>query len=104
MDFKQFFIHSKDKILKIWNKGTIQKTSRVTYDVFSNLLLFFIVIVAMILLFAGGAGAGYFASLVKDEPIRSYDDMRKDIYNYEETSKLYFANNKYIGRSEERRV
>src|SRR5690625_6590696 len=51
----------------------------------------------MVLLFAGGVGAGYFASLVKDEPIRSYEDMRKDIYNYEETSKLYFANNKYIG-------
>src|SRR5690625_4706253 len=97
MDFKQFFINLKDRIVEIWSKGTIQKTSRVTYDVFSNLLLFFIVIGAMVLFFAGGAGAGYFASLVKDEPIRSYEDMRKDIYNYEETSKLYFANNKYIG-------
>src|SRR5690625_4386814 len=97
MGFKQFFKNTKNKIIEIWNKGTIQKTSRVTYDVFSNLLLFFIVIGAMVLLFAGGVGAGYFASLVKDEPIRSYEDMRKDIYNYEETSKLYFANDKYIG-------
>src|SRR5690625_315205 len=97
MGFKQFFKNTKNKIIEIWKKGTIQKTSRVTYDVFSNLLLFFIVIGAMVLLFAGGVGAGYFASLVKDEPIRSYEDMRKDIYNYEETSKLYFANDKYIG-------
>src|SRR5699024_4159925 len=40
---------------------------------------------------------GYFASLVKDEPIHTYEDMEKDIYNFEETSKLYFADNKYIG-------
>src|SRR5690625_2462331 len=97
MGFKQFFKNTKNKIIEIWKKGTIQKTSRVTYDVFSNLLLFFIVIGAMVLLFAEGVGADYYASLVKDEAICSYEDMRKDIYNYEETSKLYFANNKYIG-------
>src|SRR5699024_10400836 len=47
--------------------------------------------------FASGAGAGYFASLVKDEPIASYDEMKSEIYNYEETSKIYFADNKYMG-------
>ena len=71
MDFKQFFINTKNRIVDIWKKGIIQKTSRVTYDVFANLFLFFIAIGAMVLFFAGGAGAGYFASLVKDEPIRS---------------------------------
>src|SRR5690625_7417274 len=51
----------------------------------------------MISLFlAVGIGAGYFASLVKDEPIRSYASMEEDIYNYEETSKLYYADNKFI--------
>src|SRR5699024_973082 len=29
--------------------------------------------------------------------IRSYESMEKDIYNYEETSKLYFDNEVYIG-------
>lgn len=47
--------------------------------------------------FAGGVGAGYFASLVKDEPVLSYETMQQDIYNYEETSKLYFADDKYFG-------
>src|SRR5690625_1109705 len=97
MDIKLFFEKAKEKTLTIWNKGIIQKTSRITYDVSANLLLFFIVIIGMVFLFAGGAGAGYFASLVKDEPVRSYESMQKDIYNYEETSKLYFADNKYIG-------
>ena len=48
--------------------------------------------------FAGGLGAGYFASLVRDEPVRSYESMKKEIYNYEETSELYFANEVYLGK------
>ncbi|MDV2687292.1 hypothetical protein RYX56_23375, partial [Alkalihalophilus lindianensis] len=48
--------------------------------------------------FAVGVGAGYFASLVKDEPIRSYESMKKDIYNYTETSQLYFAHDDYLGK------
>lgn len=48
--------------------------------------------------FATGVGAGYFAALVKDEPVRSYTSMKKDIYNYTETSDLYFANNVYLGK------
>ena len=48
--------------------------------------------------FATGVGAGYFASLVKDEPVRSYDSMKKDIYNYTETSDLYFSDDVYLGK------
>ncbi len=48
--------------------------------------------------FALGVGGGYFASLVKDEPIRSYASMKTQIYNYEETSELYFANDVYLGK------
>jgi len=97
MDFKQSFQQLKDKCVSLWKKGNIQKTSRITYDVVWNIILFFIIIGAMTMMFAGGVGAGYFASLVKDEPLRDYDEMKRDIYNYEETSKLYFADNKYIG-------
>src|SRR5690625_2744991 len=97
MNFKQFFQKNGDRLKEVWNKGKIQRTSRITYDVVWNIILFFIIIGSMTVIFAGGVGAGYFASLVKDEPIRDYDEMRKDIYNYEETSRLYFANNKYIG-------
>src|SRR5690625_6844716 len=62
-----------------------------------KIALFFIVIGVLIGVFASGAGAGYFASLVKDEPIADYDEMKNEIYNYEETSKIYFADNKYMG-------
>ncbi|MFZ3578237.1 transglycosylase domain-containing protein [Virgibacillus sp. DJP39] len=94
---KAFIDKSYQKLSNLWNQGKIQRTSRVTYDVTWNIVLFFIIIGFVGLFFAGGVGAGYFASLVKDEPIRSYESMKKDIYNYEETSVLYFAENKYFG-------
>src|SRR5699024_12353462 len=66
---------SSDLFLTLWNKGTIQKSSRMTYDVVWNIILFFIIIGAMGIMFAGGVGAGYFASLVNDEHLRDYDEM-----------------------------
>lgn len=97
MKFKQFFTQIKDKFLHLSEKHNIERTFHITYDIIANIVLFFIVSGVLLGIFAGGVGAGYFASLVKDEPIRPYDEMKKDIYNYEETSKLYFANDIYIG-------
>ncbi|SFB36879.1 penicillin-binding protein [Lentibacillus halodurans] len=113
MDFKQLFqkyIHKfkslwgrlkshqyVEKARSIWGTGTIQKSSRISYDVIWSILLFFLIIGVVGGFFAGGVGAGYFASLVKDEPIRDYESMEQDIYNYEETSSLFFADEKYIG-------
>lgn len=78
------------------HKRTV-KSARITYQVIWNLLLLFFIVVLIGGAFAGGVGAGYFASLVKNEPIRPYENMKKDIYNYEETSELYFANDVYLG-------
>lgn len=79
---------------------TFEKTRHlfhITYDVIWSVILFFLVIAFIGLFFAGGVGAGYFASLVKDEPIRSYASMKQEIYDYEETTHLYFADNILIG-------
>lgn len=97
MDLKQSFHKIKEKLLTSWSKGHIQKKSRMTYDIVWNIILFFIIIGAMSFTFGGGVGAGYFASLVKDEPLRNYDEMKSDIYDYEQTSKIYFADDEYIG-------
>src|SRR5699024_5100116 len=109
MNVKAFFQRIWASIINAWDEGKIQRTSRITYDVFWNVILFFIIAGSTIAVFGVGTGAGYFASLVKDEPIRDYESMREDIYNYEETSKLYYADEEYIrdiraDRSEERRV
>ena len=80
------------------DKEKLFKFTRIFTKVSWNLTIIFIASCLIGLSFAGGVGAGYFASLVKDEPIRSYDSMKKDIYNYEETSELYFSDNKYLGK------
>ncbi|MBM6616421.1 transglycosylase domain-containing protein [Bacillus suaedaesalsae] len=92
---KEYFLTAKDALL---SKKTATFFS-ISYKVIWNLFLVFIVIGLIGVSFAGGAGAGYFASLVKDEPVRSYESMKKDIYNYEETTELYFASNVYLGKS-----
>ncbi|WP_042146423.1 transglycosylase domain-containing protein [Paucisalibacillus sp. EB02] len=97
MDFKEFFQKVGTKVKTIWSTGKVQRASRITYDVVWNVILFFIVIGIIGMFFGVGVGFGYFASLVKDEPIRPYESMEKDIYNYEETSKLYFAGDIYFG-------
>ncbi|TLS39089.1 transglycosylase domain-containing protein [Pseudalkalibacillus caeni] len=75
----------------------IFKGFRISSKVVWNLFLIFLIFGLMGGFFAGGVGAGYFASLVKDEPIRTYAEMKKDVYNYEETSEIYFADNKLLG-------
>ncbi|MYL29194.1 penicillin-binding protein [Halobacillus halophilus] len=81
----------------LWEQGRIQKNTRITYDVVWNVILFFIIIGVIGLFFAGGVGAGYFASLVKDESVRSEADMKEDIYNYSQTSTMLFTDETEIG-------
>lgn len=71
---------------------------RITGGVFWNLALLFIIFLVTAGIFAVSVGAGYFASLVKEEPLRSSAEMREEIFNYEETSEIYFANEIYIGK------
>ncbi|MBP3038906.1 penicillin-binding protein [Bacillaceae bacterium Marseille-Q3522] len=85
-------------VLNAFKSKKTLKTARITYQVAWNLLLLVIIFLVIGTAFAGGVGAGYVAALVKDEPIRSYDSMKKDIYNYEEVSEIYFANNEYLGK------
>lgn len=97
--------NQKDRLRTAWKQLTrffrnekTQKNARVTYQVFWNLTLILIIVGILGFSFAGGVGAGYFAALVKDEPVRSKADLKKDIYNYEETSEVYFANEVYLGK------
>lgn len=84
---------------QIWDKlrHILPKIFRISYDVSWNILLFFIIAFVVGGFFVGGLGAGYFAALVEDEPLRSSTEMTTAIYNYEETSEIYFANNIFMG-------
>ncbi|WP_066172961.1 transglycosylase domain-containing protein [Bacillus marinisedimentorum] len=73
------------------------KGARITSKVLWNLLIVFLIFGLIGTFFAGGVGAGYFASLVKDEKPRSFASMKEEVYNYEETSQVYFADNVLLG-------
>src|SRR5699024_4888209 len=88
----------RDEVMNTNNINNKSKHAlRTIAKILLKIALFFIVIGVFICVFASGAGAGYFASLVTDETIASSDEMKSDIYIYEETSNIYFADNKYMG-------
>ncbi|MCF6138245.1 transglycosylase domain-containing protein [Pseudalkalibacillus berkeleyi] len=91
------FIEKLKHFMKVLDDKNIFKFSRITGKVVWNLFLILLVITVAGGFFATGVGAGYFASLVKDEPIRTYDNMKNDIYNYSETSKIYFEDGTLLG-------
>lgn len=94
---KEWITQLNEKIESLINLKWM-RAFRITGGVVWNLLLLFIIFLATATVFVGAVGAGYFASLVKDEPLRSKEEMREQILNYEETSEIYFANNIYIGK------
>lgn len=59
--------------------------------------MFFILLGAILAFFLGGLGVGYFASLTEDVEISDKQTMEKQIYNYSQTSHIYFANNVHMG-------
>ncbi|MCT8137356.1 transglycosylase domain-containing protein [Anaerobacillus sp. CMMVII] len=91
---KRVTLHSFNNFIK---KIKLLKCFRITYQVVWNLVLIFFIIFTSVALFVSAAGAGYFASLVKDEPIRSKEEMIKDIYDYEEVSEIYFRDGQLLG-------
>lgn len=87
-----------EKFVHFLNEKRIIRTARITYNVTWNMFLIVTVLAVLGGVFAAGVGAGFFASLVKDEPVRAFSAMREDIYNYEETSTVYFDDNQYMGK------
>ncbi|MGN8645824.1 transglycosylase domain-containing protein [Gracilibacillus sp. HCP3S3_G5_1] len=96
MDFKDFFHKTWRSMKEIWDKQIIQRYTRISYHIIWNIVLFFITIGIVGVFFVAGLGAGYFASLVDDEEIHTEEQMASAVYNYEETSELYFANNVFL--------
>lgn len=90
-------IHLNEKIEMIATSNQTSKL-RIALGVIWNLGLVFFILFLTGFVFLFSIGIGYFASLVKDEPLYTKEEMRKQIYNYEETSEMYFANNIYIGK------
>ncbi|QDI91193.1 penicillin-binding protein [Salicibibacter halophilus] len=80
-----------------WNQTKIGRPIDITGQVLWNLFLIIITTVLICMTFVGAAGLGYFVSLAEDAPAYSEDKIKMDLYNYEQTSEIYFAGDTYLG-------
>lgn len=93
-DIKHFF----EKWVEWLTETGLLKSFRISYKVIWNLFLIIIAIFIVGGFFTGGVAAGYFASLVKDQPILNYETLKADINDYSETTQLYWANSIPLGK------
>lgn len=81
-----------------WKSSKWSKGLNITTGVFWNLAVILAILLVVGGVFAASVGAGYFASLVDEEQLRTESEMRGEIYAYEETSEIFFANDEYLGK------
>ena len=81
-----------------WTSAKWAKRLSITSGVLWNLAILLAIIFVVGGVFAASVGAGYFASLVDEEKLRTPDEMRGEIYSYAETSEMFFDNEVYIGK------
>ena len=79
------------------NVQTRLKKLKAICKIIWKVILILIVSSFIVVFFSIGVGLGFFASLVKDEPIPSEEEMKASIYDYDVTSQIYFANNELLG-------
>lgn len=92
------YLHAFENKLKQLNDNKWMKKLHITSSVTWNLFLLFMISCFALFIFASSVGAGYFASLVAKESLRTKAEMRSDILTYEETSEIYLANDVYLGK------
>ncbi|SDM90291.1 penicillin-binding protein [Fictibacillus solisalsi] len=79
------------------NEKKIIQAADKTYTFTWNLFLIIVVLIVLGGCLAAGAGAGFLASLVKNEPVRAEATMKEEIYNYSTTSMMYFNDKSKLG-------
>ncbi|TCP32045.1 penicillin-binding protein [Scopulibacillus darangshiensis] len=93
-DIKTFF----EKTASWLTEKGVLRSARFGSKVIWNSFLIIVSVCFVGTFFAGGIAAGYFASLVKDQPVLNYETLKKDIYHYSETSELFFSGNVPLGK------
>ncbi|SFG42745.1 transglycosylase domain-containing protein [Sporolactobacillus nakayamae] len=92
--FSDFF----DRLAEKWASSSVVQTTQSITGIIWNSLLLTLSIIIIGLFFAAGTVSGYFAALVRDQPVLSYKTLKHDISNYSESSVSYFAGNIPIGK------
>ena len=69
----------------------------VFFEAIKSIFLYGISIGLICMALAAGTGAGYFAALMKSEPIPSYQVLKQQLDNTDQAAGLYFAKNNKFG-------
>ena len=88
----------KDWFKKFFSINGKQSTFNIIYQVCWNFILIFLILAVVTASFGIGTAAGYFAAVVRDQPILNKEQFSSQFYNYEQTSEIYFANDVYLGK------
>ncbi|MGY4689203.1 transglycosylase domain-containing protein [Salibacterium sp. K-3] len=91
------FLEKLNQRFDSWKNKPLVKGLNITSYVFWNFILISFVLLLCLGLFAGGAGAGYFLSLVEDQEAYSKEEFENQVYNYEEISGIYFNDGEFLG-------
>lgn len=81
-------------------KETPKKTKKRDHQL-NNMLKKILVLTILGLFLIGGVSAGFVAALVKDDPVRSEEEIREEVFKNNLTGVAYFANQNEIGEYEQ---
>lgn len=81
-----------------WQQSKIASRFRITLRSLSSIFFILLTLGIGAVIFFVSIGIGYFASLVAEEPLRTKEEMRSEVFDYEESTELYFADNIYLGK------
>ncbi|WP_028982729.1 transglycosylase domain-containing protein [Sporolactobacillus terrae] len=92
--FSDFF----DRLAEKWATSSVIQNAQSITRMIWNSFLFTLSLLLIGSFFAAGTVSGYFAALVRDQPVLSYETLKQDIDNYSESSITYFAGKIPIGK------
>ncbi|TDM15816.1 transglycosylase domain-containing protein [Macrococcus bovicus] len=95
---------SDGKNIYTQNKSNLKTVKWTPYVIFNSIYkvcanLFLLILIGGFLLatLLGGFGIGYFAGLVKDEPVPSKNELKNSLYSMNQSSTVYFAGGESLG-------
>ncbi len=92
---KNTFTSTKNRLKSIkWTPFVIFNT---VYQTFSNVLFFFLILSILFVSLLAGFGSGYFAALVKDQPVQSDAALKKSLNQMTESTTVYFGSGQSLG-------
>ncbi|KAA1038420.1 penicillin-binding protein [Macrococcus equipercicus] len=92
---KNTYAHAKKRLSSIeWTPYVVFHT---IYHTFSNILFFFLIVSILLIALLAGFGTGYFAALVKDQPVESDAALKKALNQMAESTTVYFGTGQSLG-------